>query len=999
MPPHSPLVFPPFRLDAANESLFKQSQPIPLNRKAFLVLRHLVENAGRLVSKDELLDAVWPETHVGEGVLKVAVAEIRKALDDPAASPRFIETAHRRGYRFIGEIESPHGAPVPSPALRAIERESDLARLHAAHARSLDAHRQLVFVTGETGIGKTTLVEAFVDSLAPSGAWVAHGQCLEHFGEGEPYFPVLAAIARLCRQPGRESFLEILRRHAPTWLAQMPSLVSQAGLESLKRETLGAARERMLREIAEAVEALTAQTPLVLVLEDLHWSDFSTVDLIGHLARGREPARLLIIGTFRPAEIIVKQHPLRALKRELQIHNRCSEIPIEFLSLDAVARFLALRFPGPPLPAGLARLLHQRTDGNPLFLVNCVDYLIARSQLLRGPAGWSLAVPLAQIDTGIPDSLQQMIEKQLDRLSPDERRILSVASVAGMEFSTRTLAGGLASSETPAALASLCEDLVRRGQFIRPAKLIQLIDGSLLERYGFTHILYQHVLYHSVPEARRIVLHKRIGEFQEDAYSAHLPEIAAELAVHFEQGRDFPRAVRYLRLSAVTAANRCANREALDHLDHALRLLPHLPPADRFPLEAVLLDERGIIWRAVDDHPAAAAEYQRLIASAQAANRPDWGVRALLKLSAVLFWTDHRRSLETAQRAVDLSSAFPDPGLHLQARGYFASRAIRLQGWTDSLFNDCLAALEAARAARDPGAIGVHLMSCSFFHSYRSQGRLACSLASEGIQIALDTGDAFLYISCLYFQAWALLHLGEWGQALEVLRQGIELSESNGNGTALTVLQMIRARLHAQSFDFAGALDICLETLPNARPGFPRFVTLLMLGEARLGLGDLALAREAFDTILAETEAGPFCLDWIFRLPFRNALAELALASGDTADARRQTRILADLASLPGERTYLALAHRLQARIAHAEGDSTQAASSLAAARAALDGIEAPLAEWRVLATAAQIANSPSLAQQSAAALARLASSLPDAHPLRESLLHHSSPSALAARP
>lgn len=996
MPAPAPLVFPPFRLDPAGESLWKDNQSLALNRKAFLVLRYLVEHAGRLVTKDELLDAVWPETHVGEGVLKVAIAEIRKALDDTAASPRFIETAHRRGYRFIGALESPSGAAAPPPALRAIERESDLARLQAAHARSLDARRQIVFVTGEAGIGKTTLVEAFTDSLAPSNAWIAHGQCLEHFGEGEPYFPVLAAIARLCRQPGRESFLDLLRRHAPTWLAQMPSLVPQAGLESLRRETLGAAKERMLREIAEALEVLTEQTPLVLVLEDLHWSDFSTIDLLGHLARGREPARLLVIGTFRPAELIVKQHPLRALKRELQIHQLCSEIPIEFLSLDAVGRYLALRFPGPPLPPELAALLHRRTDGNPLFLVNCVDYLIARAQLVRGPNGWSLAVPLAQIDTGIPDSLQQMIEKQLERLTPEERRILSVASVAGLEFSTRTLSGGLASSESPAALASLCEDLVRRGQFIRPAKFIQLLDGSLLERYGFVHVLYQHVLYHSVPEARRIVLHKQIGEFQEEAYSAHLPEIAAELAVHFELGRDFPRAIRYLRLSALTAANRCANREALDHLDRALRLVPNLPPDARFPLEASILDERGILWRAVDDHLAAAAEYQRLISSAQANQRPDWGVRALIKLSSALFWTDHRRSLETAQRAVDLSRSFPDPGLHLQARGFYATRAIRLQGWTDSLFNDCLAALDAARRDGDPGAIGLHLMSCSFFYSYRSECRLACTLAEEGIRIALDTADAFLYISCLYFQAWALLHLGDWGRALEVLQQGIELSESNGNGTALTVLQMIRARLHAQALDFAGALDICLKTLPNARPGFPRFVTLLMLGESRLGLADLPAARQAFDTILAEVEAGPFCMDWIFRLPFRNALAELELASGNTAEARRHAEFLLSLASLPGERTYSALAHRLLARIAQAEGNPAGALASINAARAALAAAEIPLAEWRVLESAASLANDPTTAAQSTAARSRLAASLPSGHALAESLLTARS---LAARP
>jgi hypothetical protein len=144
---------------------------------------------------------------------------------------------------------------------------------------------------------------------------VAHGHCLEHFGEGEPYFPFLEALGSLCRQEAHDRVIEVLWRHAPTWLAHMPWLIGESDRERLKREILGAAKERMLREMAEAIDSLTAHTPLLLLLEDLHWSDNATVDLIGHLARRPGPARLLIIGKLHPAEAIVKQHPVRELKR------------------------------------------------------------------------------------------------------------------------------------------------------------------------------------------------------------------------------------------------------------------------------------------------------------------------------------------------------------------------------------------------------------------------------------------------------------------------------------------------------------------------------------------------------------------------------------------------------------------------------------------------------------------------------------------------------------
>ncbi len=980
----------------------KGNETIALSRKAFGVLRYLLENPGRLVTKDELLDAVWPETHVGEGVLKVSVAEIRRALNDTSTAPSFIETVHRRGYRFIGQLEQ-NGVPVLAAPVRAIERDQDLSRLEAALDCALSGERQLVFVTGETGIGKTTLVEIFVERLQASPeVWIAHGQCLEHFGEGEPYFPVLTALARLCRQPGRERFAEVLRLHAPTWLAQMPSLVAESSREALKREVLGAAKERMLREIAEALEALTAQTPLVLVLEDLHWSDYSTVDLIGYLARGREPARLLVLGTYRPAEVIIKQHPLRGLKRELQIHRRCTELAIEFLSPASVARYLALRFPGAEFPAGLAALIHQRTDGNPLFLVNVADYLLTTSQIERVPGGWRLAKPVTEAGLGIPDSLQQLIEKQIERLSADEQRILAVASVAGLEFSTRTLDGGLGSGIPQ--IETVCADLARRGQFLRPAKTIQLLDGSLLERYGFTHVLYQHVFYHSVPEPRRIVLHKRIGDFQAKEYADHLDEIAAELAVHFEQGRDYPRAIHFLRQSARTAAGRCANREALDQLAHALRLLERLPPEARDEFEQQILDERGTLFRALDDYDGATATYERRIALAQAARRPAWEVGALLKLSAVLFWTDHPRSLEVAARSVELSRGLDPPGLHVQARGYFASRSIRLVGWDDGHFLDVVAAVEAARATGDTGYLGLHLMSYSFFLCYCSREGEACEVAAEGMRLALETGDAFLYISCLYFQAWALLHLGEWGRALSVLQEGLDQAMKNGTVTGETVLNLVLARLHAHALDFAGAKDICLRTLPKARPGFPRLIALTTLGEAHLGLGELAESRECLLQVVRDTEAGPYCLDWIFRMPFRHARSELYLARGCATDAAREARILLDLASKSGQRTYAALAHRSLARIALVAGDHTKAARDITNARQTLDGARAPLAEWRVLALAAEIARArgksseaQTLADAASTAVARLASSLPETHPLRASLLERAPEASRAA--
>jgi predicted ATPase len=196
-----------------------------------------------------------------------------------------------------------------------VGRDAELDRLRASLERALDGRRQVVFVTGEAGIGKTALVEGFLlRAAADPQVWVARGQCLEQFGSGEAYMPALEAVSRLCQEPGRERFIDLLRRHAPTWLLQTPWLLSASELEALRRSAHGT-RERMLREIVEAIEALTADTPLALAFEDLHWSDYSTLDLISYLARRRERARLLVIGVYRSMEAILQEHPLISVKQ------------------------------------------------------------------------------------------------------------------------------------------------------------------------------------------------------------------------------------------------------------------------------------------------------------------------------------------------------------------------------------------------------------------------------------------------------------------------------------------------------------------------------------------------------------------------------------------------------------------------------------------------------------------------------------------------------------
>jgi predicted ATPase len=313
--------------------------------------------------------------------------------------------------------------------------------------------RHVVFVTGEPGIGKTALVDTFLAQVgAATPLWLAHGQCIAHYGAGEAYLPVLDALGRLGWAPGGKRVVEVLGQHAPTWLTQMPALLSAAESEAVQRRVGGVTRERMLRELGEAVEVLTAERPLVLVLEDLHWSDYATLDLLAWLAQRREPARFLLIGTYRPVEVIVREHPLGELAQTLTLRGQSSALALELLTTAEVAQYLALHFGETPGTADLAQAVYRHTNGNPLFMVTVVETLV---QQRAGREGVGATV------LGVPESLRLMIEQQLTGLSVEEQRVLEAASVAGMVCSAAAVAAG--AGATVEEVEEQCVGLVRRG--------------------------------------------------------------------------------------------------------------------------------------------------------------------------------------------------------------------------------------------------------------------------------------------------------------------------------------------------------------------------------------------------------------------------------------------------------------------------------------------------------------------------------------------------------
>ncbi|HEV8718666.1 MAG TPA: AAA family ATPase [Candidatus Binatia bacterium] len=853
------LLFDPWRLDLANECIWRGTQALKLTPKAFAVLHYLAEHPSRVVSKAELLEAVWAETYVSEGVLTTCMREIRRALGEEAKAPRYIETVHRRGYRFIAPLsttppvvnqQKPAASPQLAPgnwqlATQLVGREPELTQLQHCLTKALNGERQLIFVTGEVGIGKTSVVDAFVAQVCKTSAlWWGHGQCIEQFGAGEAYLPILSALGQLGREPGHERLVEILSQYAPTWLIQMPALLSPTEFEALQRKTAGATRERMLREMAEALEALTADRLLVLVLEDLHWSDPSTLEFLSFLARRRQAAELLVLGTYRPIDVLADGHPLRAVTQELQLHRHCEELALGLLTEGDVAQYLAVRLAAPapaqgedrgedlpPLPLhSLTRLLHRRTEGNPLFMATVVDALLSQGLLREGQAGEPgqgiMLRPLTDVQAGVPATLEQMIERQFDRLSPEDQRVLEVASVAGMEFSAAAVAAG-AGAEV-AVVEARCASLARRGQFLWASGVAEWPDGTIAAHYSFRHALYQEVIYGRVTAGQRQRLHQRIGEREERAYGDRAREIAAELALHFERGREYRKAVRYLRQAGENAVQRSAHQEAITLLTKGLELLKLLPDtSERAQQELTLQISLGASLIITRGH--AAPEVERAYTRArelcrQAAETPQLsyvlhGLRVFYFMRAEL-----HTARELAEQCLSLAQRLHDPrflpAAHLAlgeplfflgelaaARAHFEQATAHSDPQlprTSSIFVDSGAAglaeyalllwqlgypaqarqrsheaLTRAQALSHPFSLAHVLGVTAQFHQLCREGRTAQKQSEALIVLSGEQGFPFWSARGTLFRGWALAEEGQ-GEGLVEVRQGLAALQATG---------------------------------------------------------------------------------------------------------------------------------------------------------------------------------------------------------------------------
>jgi tetratricopeptide (TPR) repeat protein len=341
----------------------------------------------------------------------------------------------------------------------------------------------------------------------------------------------------------------------------------------------------MPRELLDALSALAEEAVVVLALEDLHWADAFSVDLLHYLASRLESRRVLLVATYRPEDVEIARHPLRQTLRHLQRVPGWTEVTPTLFGLDDVRAYLSGELGIAP-PAELVEFVHRKTEGNPLFVANVVNHLLQTGAVVRHPDRVALGRSLESIEENVPEGLMGVLQDRIDRLEEGDRRLLQAGSVEGDAFAARVVAA--LTGEDELAVEERLDRIQRVHRLIAPLGEAEYPDGEASSRFRFVHSLYQNALYASVTSKRRALWHRQAAQELQRLHAGHLDAVAVPLAVHFEKARLFAEALGF-RLRAAQFATRASPRQGRPHLARALELAARLPGDERDAMRADLL--------------------------------------------------------------------------------------------------------------------------------------------------------------------------------------------------------------------------------------------------------------------------------------------------------------------------------------------------------------------------------------------------------------------------
>jgi class 3 adenylate cyclase/tetratricopeptide (TPR) repeat protein len=819
-----------------------------------------------------------------------------------------------------------------------VGRDTELETLRRTLEQAGNGQGQIVALVGEPGVGKSRLVWEFTHSHRTQG-WLVLASGSVSYGKATSYLPVIDLLKSYCgiedrddarrireRVTGKLLTLDpVLQPMQPAFLALLDVPVEDADWQALdppqrRQRTLDACKRLLLRE--------SQVQPLLLVFEDLHWIDAETQALLDSLVESLPTARILLLVNYRPEY----EH---AWHRKMYYQ----QLRLDPLPPESAEELLAALMGDAAGLEPLKRLLIERTEGNPFFVEESVRTLVEGGVLTGERGSYRLVRPFES--THVPATVQAVLAARIDRLAPEDKRLLQSAAVIGKDVPYPLLR----------ALVEPREDALR--QALARLQAAEFLYETRLypdPEYTFKHALTHEVAYGGLLHERRRALHAEIVEAIERLYADRLAEQVERLAHHALRGEVWDTAVAYCHQAAVKAEAHGAYRETVTYFEYALDALKRLPETRetaeqgidlRFGLRAALVplgEEKQAIQHLRDAELTAEAlgDHSRL-------------GRVSIYLSHYYWWVgDYSHALESGQRALAIAGGHSDFTLEIESN-YHLGLTYHLVGDYRRAVDSLTRNIEALKGDLTSERLGmIHLPAAS------SRGWLARALgelgefpeavarAEEAVHLADALGHPFTRVFAYRILGGIRLQKGDLEQAIPWLDRAMDLCRHSQIRNLFPAVATWASHALALSGRIAEALPLAEQAIEqSARIDFVsgRSLSLTLLGEAyRMGgQGDraLAIAREALELARQHSERGHEA--WALRLQGEIAAC---VDPPDTVQAESYYREALALAEELGMRPLAAHCHRGLGTLYRQVGRDEQAQAELATAAQMYRGME-----------------------------------------------------------
>ena len=692
-------------------------------------------------------------------------------------------------------------------------RAAEQAELRDALEAAAGGKPSLALVAGESGVGKTRLVDELIAGTRESGARVLSGDCVE-LGEGElPYAPLVGALRRVARE-GDAAFDGLPDSQRADLATILPGLSGAAAEEGGGE----AEQVRVFEALLAVFDAMSEERPLLLVIEDLHWADSSTRGFVRFLARTLCTERMLVIGTYRSDELH-RRHPLRPLLAELARDPLAHLIELDRLTRGELAEQLADILDNPADP-GLVERLYSRSEGNPLF----TEELLAVGLDGRG---------------ALPPTLRDALMLRVERLSPAAQEVLRWLACQSLE--DREL-----EHVAPLEAAELREGL---REAVGSQIAVATADGS----YRFRHALLREVVYDDLLPGERAELHAAIARYLEGAIEAEGERVhlTAEVAHHWLAAGDQPAALAASVRAAAASERVNAFHESLSLLERALGLWDRVPDPEQLAgrTQVELLMQAANAADLSGDAARQETLLERTLELVDEGEQPSLVATVLERMSRAL-WSLNRQdeSVETIRRALALLSEdeqSPERAALLAA----LARSHMLQSRYGEAIREAHGTLAVARAIGDRNVEVRALNVLGTALGNRGETDEGAAALREALQISREASLG-PEVTNAYINLADVLHVdGQTGEALEVAREGLETAVVGTRGHDWLLMNTVEFHY------YLGRWDEAREAMPASsrrRFGNQMFVWRMCQAVLALGTGDLETARRELEMMEME---------------------------------------------------------------------------------------------------------------------------------------------------